>query len=113
MKRIGVDIDGMLCEEGPASERMFAEPNKEVVDLVNQAHWDGHTVIIFTARGWPDYRMTEAWLRKHGVQYSLLLMGKPNFDILLDDRATSSPTSLKDFLADNKPPENNDPNTPF
>ena len=44
-------------------------------------------IMIYTARGWAEYRMTEYWLNTMGIKYDVLLCGKPIYDIWLDDRA--------------------------
>lgn len=97
-KRIGVDIDGVLAEEGPAWDRPLAPPLRDTIALVNRAFAAGHWVCLFTARGWQERRATEDWLARHGVRYSALVMGKPIFDLLLDDRATPDPARLEELL---------------
>jgi hydroxymethylpyrimidine pyrophosphatase-like HAD family hydrolase len=99
-KRIAFDVDGTLCPEGPASERMFAEPVERVRKLMNRAYDSGAFVMVFTARQWSDYKTTEYWLRQHGFRFSVLICGKPNYDRLLDDRATNDPAALEAWFND-------------
>jgi hypothetical protein len=49
----------------------------------------GHKVVIFTARYEIDRVVTEKWLEENGFHglYDELIMDKPKFDYLVDDRA--------------------------
>ena len=82
-----VDMDGTICTELAVSERPRAEPFPGALDAVNQMVADGHTVVIWTGRGWHEYRETKSWLDNHGFRYAQLLMGKPIANIIIDDRA--------------------------
>ena len=80
-------MDGVICKEERTFDRPLADPIPGAVDSVNFIHGSGHTVIIWTARGWEQYRTTEDWLNRHGFSYDVLLMGKPIVDLFIDDRA--------------------------
>ncbi len=86
-KVIAIDMDGVVCKEERTFDRPLADPIPGAIDSVNAIHGAGHTVIIWTARGWEQYRTTEDWLRRHGISYDVLLMGKPIVDLFIDDRA--------------------------
>lgn len=86
-KRIAVDLDGTLCQEGFTTERMFAIPNYDVIAKVNELYDLGHEITIFTARQHQDMRITKEWLRSHCVKHSHLVLGKVPYDYLLDDRS--------------------------
>ena len=86
-KTIMVDLDGVLCTEERTFERPLAEPIAGALEAVRQLRAAGHTVIVYTARNWPEYRVTKKWLDDHGFEYDGLHMGKPVADVWIDDRA--------------------------
>ena len=73
----------------PNCDRPFAPAVADVVACIRDAHEVGHIVCLYSARPWTDYRLTERWLKEREIPYDLLLLGKWNYDLLLDDRATS------------------------
>ena len=93
------DCDGVICKtQGTDYERSF--PNQEVIDKINYLYDKGHTIKIFTGRGsvsgldWQD--LTRKQLGKWRVKYHELIMGKPNYDVFIDDLAWN----VKDFKED-------------
>ena len=44
-------------------------------------------MVVYTARNWPEYRVTKKWLDDHGFAYDGLHKGKPVADVWIDDRA--------------------------
>lgn len=90
MKRLAFDLDGTILPEMPVCDRHFAVCIERVRAAIIKARKAGHFVVIYTARPWSDYRMTELWLKANDIPYDLLLCGKYNFDMLLDDRATNN-----------------------
>lgn len=100
-KVVAVDMDGVICHEERTFDRPLALPIPGAVASVNAIHAAGHTVIIWTARGWEQFRTTEEWLTRHQVCYDVLLMGKPMVDIFIDDRAirfSSWPDILNEYF---------------
>jgi uncharacterized HAD superfamily protein len=88
--KIAVDLDGTLTTEtnGWDDEScLHATPNQKMIDVVNQAWRDGHTIIIYTARRWSRREATIYWLQKNDVKYHTIEMQKLNFDVLIDDKA--------------------------
>lgn len=81
-----VDLDGVLCTEERTFERPLAEPIAGAREALRKLRDAGHTVIIYTARGWPEYRVAKRWLDDHGFVYDALHMGKPVADVWIDDR---------------------------
>lgn len=98
MKRLAFDLDGTILHEMPVCDRYFATCIERVRSVIIKAKEAGHFVVIYTARPWSDYRITEAWLKTNSIPYDLLLCGKYNFDILLDDRATNSIEEMEQYL---------------
>jgi uncharacterized HAD superfamily protein len=99
---IGVDIDGILCEERPYQQRPVAPPIKENIAAVNKLFAKGHIIILFTARGWNEYYMTEQWLSLNGVCYDQLICGKPIFNVGVDDRIEPNMEKLLERISDAK-----------
>lgn len=93
-----IDIDGTLCNEGDPRDRPRAVPLPGAVDAVSRYVDEGHTVVLWTGRGWDEYRMTKAWLDDHGFRYAELLMGKPIANLIIDDRARQFTGWDKDYL---------------
>jgi uncharacterized HAD superfamily protein len=86
-KTILVDIDGTICTEEKTFERSLAKPLPGALEKLRKWHADGHTIILWTARGWEQFRMTKQWLIDHEVPFDQLIMGKPIVDCFIDDRA--------------------------
>jgi hypothetical protein len=84
------DIDGTLCTITDG-EYAQAEPLVDRIVYVNQLYDSGHEIKLFTARGsttgidWRD--LTEAQMAQWGVRYHELILGKPEADIFIDDKA--------------------------
>lgn len=87
MKTVVIDIDGTICEEMPTFERPLAQILPGARATINSWHQQGVFIILFTTRNWSEYAMTANWLQKEGVEYDLLLCGKPLADLWIDDRA--------------------------
>jgi ribonucleotide monophosphatase NagD (HAD superfamily) len=92
-KTFAFDLDGTLCSLSGGNYEM-ALPIKARISHVNSLHNSGHTIIIFTARGATSgrdlYSFTAEQLNVWGVKFDYLIMGKPHFDLLIDDKAVSS-----------------------
>ncbi|MGD8450490.1 MAG: hypothetical protein PVJ57_01615 [Phycisphaerae bacterium] len=86
-KTIMVDLDGVICTEERTFERPLAEPIAGAREALQKLRDAGHTVVVYTARNWPEYRVTRKWLDDHGFAYDGLHMGKPVADVWIDDRA--------------------------
>ncbi len=85
--QIIIDLDGTICREMRQFSRCLAEPWPNAVETVNKLYDAGNTIIIYSARTWVEYEMTVDWLKRHGVKYHQLFMGKPIGDVWIDDRA--------------------------
>lgn len=86
-KTIMVDLDGVICTEELFHDRPLAQPIAGAREALRDLRAAGHTVIIYTARGWSEHRVTRHWLEQHGIEYDGLHMGKPVADVWIDDRA--------------------------
>lgn len=85
--RIVIDLDGTLCEERQTFERTFATAKPGAAEFTRNMRNAGHTIIIYTARSWAESAITEQWLANHGIVYDFLILGKPIYDVWIDDRA--------------------------
>lgn len=86
-KVILIDIDGTICTEEKTFERPLAKPLPFAAEALRMLKENGNTIILWTARGWEQYKITKDWLDKHGFVYDQIIMGKPIVDIIIDDRA--------------------------
>lgn len=83
------DIDGTICSDG--CHYRDAEPFKRVIDEINKLFALGNRIVIFTSRGSKSgedwFQFTKDQLGIWGVKHHLLLTGKPQADVFIDDRA--------------------------
>lgn len=89
-KRYIVDIDGTICTQ-TASDYANAQPLPDRIAKINALYDEGHTIIYWTARGMASGTdhgdMTEQQLQDWGCKYHSLWMGKPQYDVWVDDKA--------------------------
>ena len=96
--RIYVDIDGTICyydsEFYKTKDYSLALPYKERIEKINKLYDDGHNIVYWTARGtvtqefW--FQITYEQLKKWGCKFHELKMGKPAFDLFIDDKNINS-----------------------
>jgi len=96
------DLDNTLCyTKGIDYEQ--AKPIRERIRKVNALYDKSHTIKIFTGRGsrsginWRDLTLFQ--LKEWGVKYHELIMGKPVYDLFIDD----SSCNVNDWVNDNLP----------
>ena len=86
------DIDGTICEGG--IEYKDTKPYLEVIDKINELYDEGHHIQFYTSRGtlsgkdWFKFTMDQ--LDSWGVKYHALKLGKPHYDVFIDDKAMSN-----------------------
>lgn len=97
MKTICFDLDGVICNNTWGNYK-DAVPFQDAIDKVNRLFDDGNIIIIFTARymtkfkGDVDqvqkkgYKFTLNQLTKWNLKFHKLIMGKPSYDIIVDDK---------------------------
>ena len=90
------DIDGVICNT-KKKDYLKSKPNKKVIKIINQIYIN-HKVIIFTARYMgrnkenisvakkQGYKKTYNQLIKWGLKFDELRLGKPTFDVYVDDK---------------------------
>ena len=109
-KRIAIDVDGTLTKQGLfpniyeitqdelAKIYEKAEPDLEMIRIVNEYHKKGHIIYIFTSRNDLHERITKKWLDKYGVKYDFMIMNKPYFSLYVCD----SSVNVSDFKLINR-----------
>tara|TARA_R100000008_G_C3474705_1_gene110760 strand:+ start:247 stop:546 length:300 start_codon:yes stop_codon:yes gene_type:complete len=94
-----VDIDETICSYGDKREYSLAEPVKENINKINNLYDKGHKIVYWTARGsttgidWTD--LTVKQLDKWGAKYHEVKLGKPHYDVFIDDKAINSEVFFK------------------
>lgn len=102
-KIIAFDLDETLCfrkKELPTIERYkFCQPIQKNIDICNKCYEEGFYIKIYTARGINSfngdlkkiyeklYNFTINQLKNWNVKYHELIMGKQEYDLLIDDKA--------------------------
>lgn len=98
-KTYAFDLDGTLCSLTNGNYEV-AVPFQDRISHVNSLHEAGHAIIIFTARGATSgknlHSLTVEQLTSWGVKFDRLVMGKPHFDLLVDDKAVSDISYFRD-----------------
>ena len=93
-----VDIDGTICTN-TNGDYSKAQPLTDRIAKLNQLFDEGHEIHYWTARGgnsgidWSILMLNQ--LREWGVKYTTANMGKPVYDVWIDDKAVND----KDFFA--------------
>ena len=108
-KTFAIDIDGVLCITHKSNYNK-SKPNILAIKKVNKLYEKGNKIIIFTARYMgrnnddvskakaEGYELTVKQLKEWKVKYHKLIMGKPSYDILIDDKAHNYNKSwIKEF----------------
>lgn len=86
MRRV-YDMDGVICQNGLPKDFATQAPIPETIAEINHQYEAGDHIVIHTARLAQDREVTKNWLKEHGVKYHELLMGKPDADVYVDDKA--------------------------
>lgn len=95
---IFVDIDDTICyyDKSNVSQKDYstAQPYIDRINKVNKLYQEGHTIIYWTARGtltqinWFDITLKQ--LHKWECKFHELRMGKPAYDLFIDDKNINS-----------------------
>jgi len=85
--QIIIDLDGTICTEEKTYSRSLAKPIEGAIECINNLYEAGNIIIIYSARTWMEFEMTTVWLKKYGIKYHQLILGKPIGDVWIDDRA--------------------------
>ena len=98
MKIVCFDIDGVICNQTDG-DYDTAIPNQKIIELINKVFEQGYEIRIFTSRYMGrtnedversykmGYEYTKRQLEDWGVKFHQLQMGKPRYDIFIDDKS--------------------------
>ena len=94
MKTYIVDIDDTICRTPKTNNRPQydkSEPIQYRIDMINDLYDAGNTIIYWTARGSSSgidhTELTQKQLASWGVKCHDIRLGKPSYDIWIDDKA--------------------------
>lgn len=97
-KTICFDLDNVICKTNNENDYYKSKPNKRAINKINKLN-KKYIIIIFTARGMGRfngniekvkknlYPLTKRQLKIWGVRYKKLIMGKPSYDFIVDDKS--------------------------
>jgi uncharacterized HAD superfamily protein len=97
---IYVDIDGTITKKTEKTENTKdinynnAIPIYKHIEHINKLYENGFIITYWTGRGtitkidWTD--ITKEQLNKWGAKYHHLLMGKPAYDLFIDDKSINA-----------------------
>ena len=93
---IYVDIDETIANTPEDRNYSLSEPIVENIQKVNKYYAEGHIIVYWTARGsgtgldW--FNVTKDQLTAWGAKHHELKLGKPVYDLFIDDKAINSYT---------------------
>jgi hypothetical protein len=91
-----VDIDETICISPEDRDYNKAVPIEKNIKKINKMYDNGDRIVYWTARGTGsgiDWRsVTENQFLKWGVKYHELHLGKPIYDLFIDDKNINSET---------------------
>ena len=97
--KIFVDVDETVCynvdrDKTKARDYSKAIPNNKNIEAINRMYDAGHEITYWTARGastgidW--FETTKRQLVEWGAKHHKLLLGKPHYDIYIDDKSINT-----------------------
>jgi len=78
-----IDFDGTLTT---GESYINLVPSHPMIDRVRECYFQGHIIIIWSARLWEDASMIVSWLIKNNVPYHGIMLGKGGSDHYVDDK---------------------------
>ena len=87
---IYVDIDDTICYNKNKTDYSKAQPHTTRIAKINDLFEKGHKIVYWTARGtvtqklW--FKTTYQQLLNWGCKFHELKMGKPAYDLFIDDK---------------------------
>ena len=87
---IYIDIDETICNTPESRDYSLASPIEHNIEKANKLYDEGNTIIYWTARGTVsgiDWQQTTFdQLTEWGVKFHDLKLGKPYYDLFIDDK---------------------------
>ena len=93
---IYVDIDETICYYDEKRDYNIAKPYYNRIEKINSLYEQGNTIVYWTARGtvtqenW--FNVTLKQLNSWNCKFHELRMGKPAYDLFIDDKNINSET---------------------
>lgn len=100
--KIYVDIDETICYYEGERDYSKALPIIKNIERVNKLYDDGHEITYWTARGtvtkinWMKTTLDQ--LKRWGAKYHCVKMGKPAYDLFIDDKAINNFSQLDEYM---------------
>lgn len=91
---IYVDIDETICYYKEKRDYTMAKPYHDRIEKINTLYDKGNTIVYWTARGtvtqknW--FQVTLEQLNSWNCKFHELRMGKPVYDLFIDDKNINS-----------------------
>ncbi len=97
IKIICFDLDNTLCKTLKNNYHK-STPIKKNINILNKLYESGYVIKIFTSRFMGrskdksslakkmGYKLTVSQLKKWNVKYHKLILGKPSYDLIIDDK---------------------------
>ena len=91
------DIDGVICNT-KKNYYTKSKPNKKIISQINKYYEKKFIIKVFTSRYMGrnnenttkvkkmGYKFTKKQLENWGLKFHKLIMGKPSYDIMIDDK---------------------------
>ena len=96
---IFVDVDETICDTPSDRDYAKSTPIVENIQRINNLFYSGHTIVYWTARGSGtglDWReVTENQFDEWGVKHHELRLGKPVYDLFIDDKNINAQSFFK------------------
>ena len=99
--KIFIDIDNTIFHT-IGNKYAESKPNYENIKKANKLYDQGHSITYWTARGCKSgkqaeyFRLTYEQLICYNVNFHELRMGKPHFDLFIDDKNINAITGWND-----------------
>jgi CMP-N-acetylneuraminic acid synthetase len=88
--KIVCDIDGIIANKTKGNDYAVSTPIENNIEILRNLHDQGHTIVLYTARGYAtgiDWEeITTKQMKKWCVPYDKLVFGKPDADFYVDDK---------------------------
>ena len=97
-KTVCFDLDNTICTT-ISNNYKKSKPKRRVISFINKLYDEGYFIKIFTSRYMGrgkdiissakrmDSGNTKKQLKSWGLKYHKLILGKPSYDILIDDKS--------------------------
>ena len=97
-KKYCFDLDGVICKT-KKNYYTKSKPIKSSIKVINKLYDEGNYIFIYTSRfmgrskeniklaNKKGYELTLNQLKKWNLKFHKLLMGKPSYDVIIDDKA--------------------------